>query len=151
MRCYNDVTMNIGYPRAVIDTNVLFEGLTKNDGAAGLIVEAWNTGLFFACVSNALAYEYLDVLSRKLSPIRWEKIRPILGGLLAEAIFIPNYFTWRPISPDPADDHVVDCAMNAGAPIVTYNLKDFRNATLVLELPVMTPVEYVHWLTEVLP
>lgn len=141
--------MNIGHPRAVIDTNVLFEGLTKQGGAAGLIVEAWNAELFSACVSNALAYEYLDVLSRKLSPARWERIRPVLGGLLEQAIFIPNYFTWRPISPDPGDDYVVDCAMNGGAPIVTYNVKDFRNATRILEVPVMTPLEYVHWLTEV--
>lgn len=141
--------MNIGHPRAVIDTNVLFEGLTKKGGAAGLIVEAWSVELFAACVSNALAYEYLDVLARKLSPARWERIRPVLGGLIEQAIFIPNYFTWRPISPDPGDEHVVDCAMNAGAPIVTYNAKDFRNATLILEVPVMTPLEYVHWLTEV--
>ncbi len=141
--------MNIGHPRAVIDTNILFEGLTKQDGAAGLIMEAWSAELFFACVSNALAYEYLGVLSRKLSPTRWERIRPVLGALLKQTIFIPNYFTWRPISPDPGDDHVVDCAMNAGAPIVTYNVKDFRNATLILEVPVMTPLEYVHWLTEV--
>lgn len=141
--------MNIGHPRAVIDTNVLFEGLTKQGSAAGLIIEAWNAELFWACMSNALAYEYLDVLSRKLSPARWERIRPVLGGLLEQAIFIPNYFTWRPISPDPGDDHVVDCAMNGGAPIVTYNTKDFRNATLILEVPVMTPLEYVHWLTEV--
>ncbi|GAB4578753.1 MAG: PIN domain-containing protein [Anaerolineales bacterium] len=141
--------MNIGHPRAVIDTNVLFEGLTKQGGAAGLILEAWSAALFYACVSNALAYEYLDVLTRKLSPARWERMRPVLGALLEQAIFIPNHFTWRPISPDPADDHVVDCAMNAGAPIVTYNVKDFRNATQILEVPVMTPLEFVHWLTEV--
>lgn len=28
--------------RAVIDTNVLFEGLTKQGGACALIVEAWD-------------------------------------------------------------------------------------------------------------
>jgi predicted nucleic acid-binding protein len=141
--------MNIGHPRAVIDTNVLFEGLTKEGGAAGLIVEAWSAELFYACVSNALAYEYLDVLSRKLSSTRWERIRPVLGTLLEQAIFIPNHFTWRPVLPDPADDHVVDCAMNGGAPIVTYNIKDFKNATLILEVPVMTPLEFAHWLTEI--
>lgn len=141
--------MNIGHPRAVIDTNVLFEGLTKQGSAAGLLVDAWSAEVFYACVSNALAYEYLDVLSRKLSPARWERIQPILGALLEQAIFVPNYFMWRPISPDPGDDHVVDCAMNGGAPIVTYNMKDFRNATLILDVPVMTPLEYIHWLTEV--
>lgn len=47
---------------AVIDTNVLFEGLTKSDGACGLIVDAWLNGIFVACVSNALALEYTLVL-----------------------------------------------------------------------------------------
>ena len=37
-------------PRVVIDTNVLFEGLTKQGGAAGLIVDAWlDSGMCFQC------------------------------------------------------------------------------------------------------
>lgn len=47
--------------RAVVDTNVIFEGLTKRDTAAGWIVEAALAGLFQPCISNALAYEYADV------------------------------------------------------------------------------------------
>ena len=52
--------------QAVIDTNVVFEGVTTQGNASGLIVEAWLSQLFVACVSNALAYEYTDVLARKL-------------------------------------------------------------------------------------
>jgi len=48
--------------RVIIDTNVVFEGVTRQGGACGLIVEAWSTGLFRPFVSNALAYEYADVL-----------------------------------------------------------------------------------------
>jgi len=55
----------------VIDTNVLFEGLTKQGGASGLIIDVWLTGLLEVCVSNAIAYEYEDVLSRKISKPRW--------------------------------------------------------------------------------
>jgi predicted nucleic acid-binding protein len=135
--------------RAVIDTNVVFEGLTQKGGAAGLVVEAWLGGLFRACVSNALAYEYLDVLSRKLSPEGWVRVQPVLGLLLEKATFVSAHFSWRPISPDPADEHLVDCVMNAGAAIVTYNVKDFYNATEVLEVPVLKPVEFINWLVEV--
>jgi predicted nucleic acid-binding protein len=56
--------------QAVIDTNVLFEGLTTQGSAPGLIMEAWLGRLFVACVSNALAYEYVEVLSQKLSTRR---------------------------------------------------------------------------------
>jgi predicted nucleic acid-binding protein len=129
--------------RVVIDTNVVFEGLTKQGGASGLIVDAWLAGLVVVCVSNALAYEYDDVLSRKLAPERWVLLKPLLGKLLSIAEYTSIYFSWRPTSPDPGDDLAIDCAMNAGAIIVTSNLKDFRSARDSLGLRVMTPVEFV--------
>jgi putative PIN family toxin of toxin-antitoxin system len=129
--------------RVVIDTNVLFEGLTKQGGASGLIIDAWIAGLTVVCVSNALAYEYGDVLSRKLSENRWKTLQPVLGYLLNVAQFTNIYFSWRPTSPDAGDDLVIDCAMNAGAIVVTSNIRDFRSARDSLGLRVMTPVEFV--------
>lgn len=129
--------------RFVIDTNVLFEGMTKSGGAAGYLVDAWMAGVIDVYVSNALAYEYTEVLSRKLSAERWRRLKPILGTLLAKAYFVTVYYSWRPISPDPQDDHVVDCAMNASAAVVTENMRDFRTAHESLGLPVMKPVEAV--------
>lgn len=133
--------------RAVIDTNVLFEGLTKQGGAGGLIVDAWRAGLLTACVTNALAYEYEDVLARKLSAQRWQQIQPVLGSLLRGAEFVTIYFSWRPSSPDPGDEHLIDCAMNADASVVTYNQRDLAQAQKALGLRVMTPVEFIVALT----
>ena len=83
MWCYSGITTGLMLPRVVVDTNVVFEGLTKQGGASGLIVDAWLAGLIAVCVSNALAYEYDDVLSRKLSKERWSRLQPVLGiGLL---------------------------------------------------------------------
>lgn len=135
-------------PRVVIDTNVLFEGLTKQGGAAGLIIDAWRAGLLRVYMSNALAYEYADVLSRKLSAARWQRLKPVLGALLVQVEFTPIYYSWRPSSPDPGDDHVIDCAMNAGATVVSNNVRDFQLAKRTLGLQVMTPVEFIHQLAE---
>lgn len=132
----------------VIDTNVVFEGLTRQGGADGFVVEAWINGLFKAYVSDALAYEYIAVLSEHLSPRRWQTIRPVLSALLTRAEFVTIYYRWRPISPDPADEHIIDCAMNVGAIVVTHNVKDFRMAQKRLGLRVMTPVEFVRYLAE---
>jgi putative PIN family toxin of toxin-antitoxin system len=129
--------------RIVIDTNVLFEGLTKQGGASGLIIEAWIAGLMTVCVSTALAVEYESVLSRKLSPPRWQALQGVLGHLLSISEYVPIYYTWRPSSPDPGDEFVVDCGMNARAIVVTHNLRDLRDASKQLGLKVMTPVEYV--------
>ncbi|MTJ11083.1 PIN domain-containing protein [Anabaena sp. UHCC 0187] len=127
----------------VIDTNVVFEGLTKQGCAAGLVVDTWLAGLLVVHVSNALAYEYEDVLSRKLSESRWYKLQPVLGTLLSYAHFTTIYYTWRPSSPDAGDDLVIDCAMNAGATVITSNIRDFQNAKQSLGLPVMTPTQLV--------
>ena len=133
----------VSLSRVVIDTNVVFEGLTKRGGAAGLIIDAWLAGLLQVCVSDALAYEYADVLSRKLSEARWQRLKSVLGTLLARAQFVVVYYSWRPISPDPGDEHVIDCAMNAGATVITSNVRDFRTARETLGLRVVTPVEAV--------
>lgn len=129
--------------RVAIDTNVVLEGLTKQGGASGLIVDAWLAEIMVVCVSNALSYEYEDVLSRKLSNVRWTELQPVLGHLLNVAQYTNIYFSWRPASPDPGDDFVIDCAMNAGSIVVTSNVRDFRSAKESLGLQVLTPVEFV--------
>jgi putative PIN family toxin of toxin-antitoxin system len=133
--------------RVLVDTNVLFEGLTKQGGAPGLIIDAWLAGLIEVYVSNALAYEYEEVLSRKLSEQRWQRLKPLLGTLLSRAQFVTIHYSWRPTSPDLGDEHVIDCAMNANAVIVTYNTRDFKSARESLGLRVMTPVKLVLKLT----
>jgi putative PIN family toxin of toxin-antitoxin system len=134
--------------RVVLDTNVIFEGLTKGRGACGLVIDAWLAGLIEVCVSDALAYEYADVLSRKLSRERWEQAKAVLATLLYKAEFVSLHYSWRPTSPDSGDDKVIDCAMNAGAVIVTSNIKDFRSAVEELGAVVITPTELVALLAE---
>jgi predicted nucleic acid-binding protein len=129
--------------RVAIDTNVVFEGLTKQGGAAGFIVDAWLAGLIQVCVSTALVYEYEDGLARKLSEIRWQKLQPVLSALLGKVEFTVIYYSWRPTSPDSGDDLVIDCAMNAGEIVVTSNTRDFQRAKVSLGLQVMTPTELV--------
>ncbi|MEM6613578.1 MAG: PIN domain-containing protein [Cyanobacteria bacterium P01_C01_bin.72] len=134
--------------RVVIDTNIVFEGLTKQGGAAGLLIDSWLAGLLEVHISNALAYEYIDVLFRKLSQSRWQELQPSLEILISKAKFTPIYYSWRPTSPDPGDDLVIDCGMNAAAIVITLNTKDFRRAQESLGLQIMTPTELIIQLTQ---
>ncbi len=134
--------------RAVLDTNVIFEGLTKQGGACGFIVDAWQAGLIQVYLSNAVAYEYVDVITRKLSSYRWEQTEPVLGMLLKQSTWVAIYYSWRPTSPDPGDDLIIDCAMNAGTMVVTSNMRDFRSAQELLGLNVVTPVDFVKMLAK---
>lgn len=131
----------------VIDTNVVLEGLTKQGSAPGLIIDAWLASVFKAYVSNALAHEYRDVLSRKLSVSRWQNLQPVLGTLLNRSEFTKIYYSWRPTSPDPGDDLVIDCAMNANAIVVTANIRDFESAKKSLGLKVITPTQLILQIT----
>ena len=72
------------------------------------IIDAWRADIANAYISNALAYEYADVLSRKLSARRWDEIKPVLGYLLEKARFTSIYYTWRPSSPAPGDEHIIE-------------------------------------------
>ena len=132
--------------RAIVDTNVVFEGVTRQGGACGWLVTAWLNGLYKACMSNALAHEYMDVLTRKLSPRRWQQIEPVLAELFETAELIDIHFLWRPSAADPGDEHIIDAAMNAGAIVVTWNLKDFQPATKSIGLWVMTPPQFMTFL-----
>jgi predicted nucleic acid-binding protein len=133
--------------RAVIDTNVVFEGLTRRNSVSTYIIRLWQAQLFQPCVSLAVQYEYYDVLMRKLSPQRWKRVQPVLGTLLAYAHPVMLHYQWRPSSPDPGDEKIIDCAMNAKAWVVTYNLRDFTLARHNLGLVVLSPQEFLNQLT----
>jgi hypothetical protein len=90
----------------------------------------------------------VDVLSRKLSSEKWARIKPVLGSLLRKAEYTPIYYLWRPASPDPGDEHLIDCAMNASAALVTENVRDFAAARDSLGLTVFTPITFIKLLAE---
>lgn len=129
--------------RAVIDTNVLMEGMTKRGSAPGWIVDSWLAGVFAPCVSTSLAFEYEATLSTKLSEAGWSLVKPLFAALLREALYVEIFYTWRPSSPDPGDEHVIDCALNAGALLVTSNEKDFRTAVGQLGLRLASPTDFL--------
>jgi predicted nucleic acid-binding protein len=128
--------------RAVVDTNVLFEGLTHL-GPAAEVLDVWVARNFRPCVSTALALEYQDVLARKLVPARGEAALMALQGLLARCDYVPIYYSYRPASRDPGDDFIVDCVLNSRSMLVTQNVKDFATASRELGFQVLRPAEFL--------
>ncbi len=128
--------------RAVIDTNILFEGLTKA-GSCSDVVDAWVGKEFVPCVSTALALEYEEVLTNKLGPAKSKHGTGALQALLNRAEWIPIYRRVRPVSGDPDDDFVLECAFNGSALVVTRNLKDLKVGEEVLGLQVWSPEQFI--------
>jgi len=143
MWCYNGAMNSEQKIRVVLDTNVVFEGLTKQGGESSAIIDAWFAELIIVCVTNAVAYEYFDVLTRKLSARRIKGAIETLVTLLESAELTTVNYSWRPSSPDPGDECFIDCTMNANALLVTFNIKDFRLAQFNLGMKVRTPEEFL--------
>jgi len=133
--------------RAVIDTNVVFEGLTHL-GPSAKVLDAWAERRFRPCVSTTLALEYQAVLQTKLAQRRRETASMALQALLARCEYVPIYFSYRPASPDPGDDLVVDCVVNSGALLVTSNIRDFLGASRQLGFPVLRPESFLPLIRE---
>ena len=129
--------------KVVVDTNVLVSGMNRLN-TCGQVIDLWVNRDIVPCVSTALALEYEAVLLRHCKIRKAAKVQAALQALLSRAQFVPILFSYRPMSPDPADDMVIDCAMNAQAPIITMNTKDFVAAAEQLGLALYTPDSFIN-------
>ncbi len=116
-----------------------------NSSASYRIIErALGGGLSYA-VSVALALEYEAVLNRAaMREASWaskEELDVIVDTLIGQARRImPIRTKLRPMLPDPADDMVLECAVQAGADaIVTMNVRDFAAARQLYRIDVIKP------------
>lgn len=110
-------------------------------------MDAWVERRFRPCVSTALALEYEEVLVRKLGEARRESGLRALQALLVRSEYVPVRFTYRPTSPDPDDDLVVDC-VNSGAILVTDNVRHFRAPSRELGFRLLQAAEFIDLLEE---
>jgi putative PIN family toxin of toxin-antitoxin system len=118
-------------PRVVIDTSVLRAGVVSASGASRALLLAVLDGEVLAMASTALMLEYEDVLLRpetlaraRLSP---RDVLDLLDDLCAVIRPVAVDVRWRPQTPDPGDDLVIEAAVNGIAEVIaTYNLRDLR-------------------------
>jgi predicted nucleic acid-binding protein len=134
--------------RAVIDTNVLVEGLSRR-GESGRVIEHWAASRFTPCVSTALALEYEEILCRKWPASRHGDVRAALQALLDRAEYIPIAFALRPASPDADDDFLLECAFNAHSSLVSRNLRDLVAACAALKIELLEPAAFLATLDSV--
>ena len=116
----------------VVDTNVVVSGVRSRRGAANLILNGMLSGDMQFALPPALMLEYEDVLKRPgmlgdPPSISHEQLDVILDTLCMMAVEVSPWFRFRPFLNDPKDDHVVECAMAAGARIILSGDKVFRH------------------------
>jgi putative PIN family toxin of toxin-antitoxin system len=129
----------------VLDTNILVAALWSRSGASFQVLERALEGRLDYAVSVALALEYEAVLKRAaIREASWaslEELEVLLDALLGQARRImPIRTKLRPALNDPADEMVLECAVQSGADaIVTMNVRDFRPAQTLYRVEIIQP------------
>lgn len=136
--------------RVVLDTNVVVTALRSRRGSSATLLVQIGTGRFEHCLSVALLFEYESALKAPASGITLphEAIDDVLDYVAATGHLQEIFFLWRPMLPDPGDDHVLEIAVAGRCEaIVTYNRRDFRGAER-FGIRIVTPPEFLLELEE---
>jgi putative PIN family toxin of toxin-antitoxin system len=132
----------------VLDTNVVVAAMRSPAGASAELLRMARRAEVTFLVNVALALEYEATcrlaehyLAAKLD---LHEVGVFVDGVLAMAEPVETHFMWRPQLRDPADELVLDAAVNGqAAAIVTFNRRDFGAAPGRFGIEVLTPGEAI--------
>ncbi len=138
--------MNI--KRVVLDTNVLLAAGRSRMGASFALLRALRDERFRLLASVPLFLEYEAVLKRPEQLAAGQRstalVDAFLDGLSLRVEPVHLFYLWRPQLRDPADEMVLETALNGrAAALVTFNVNDFAAARR-FALPVITPAMFLH-------
>lgn len=132
--------------RAVLDTDVVVAAVRSADGASAELLRCVRARSLTMLVNQLLLTEYEAVLSRPehLRAAGWHpsQLERFLDELLVFVEPVHDWFRWRPQLRDPADELVLEAAVNGRADaIVTFNRRDFGDAPARFGVALLTPSE----------
>ncbi|WP_204369103.1 putative toxin-antitoxin system toxin component, PIN family [Methylocucumis oryzae] len=135
-----------------MDTNILVAASRSRNGASHALLLALKKHQYTALASVPLMLEYEAVLKRpEQLAFTGHTLSTTDDFLNALSLFIEPvhlHYLWRPQLRDPADEMVLETALNGSAEaLVTLNVSDFVTAKH-FRLPVLTPGAFLHQLLE---
>jgi putative PIN family toxin of toxin-antitoxin system len=140
--------------RLVLDTNILVSALRSKHGASRQLLHLLADNGFDALVTVPLVLEYESVLKRAehlqaTGLLRADLVDRFLGDFLRHSEPVRVSYRWRPQLSDPADELVLEAAVNGRADwIVTHNLRDFAGVAKRFKVGVCGPAPILQKLLE---
>lgn len=109
--------------RIVLDTNCLIMSLSRHNKYRRVWQGLLN-GEYQLCISNEILEEYVEVISRNISPKIAEMVVYILL-MRSNVLRFDPHFRFRLIQSDVDDNKFVDCAIIAGARYIVSEDRHF--------------------------
>ena len=132
--------------RYVLDTNIVVSGLRSPTGASARLIGNALSGLYRPLLSVPLVLEYeavcRDPQQRAASGLTHMEVLKIIDALCAAAEHVTVDFRWRPLLRDPADEMVLEAAINGRADaLVTFNRRHFEPGAAQFDVDLLSPAE----------
>jgi len=134
--------------KIVLDTDVVVAALRSPAGASAEVLRRARRAELALAASVSLFMEYEAVCTRPehlaASGLNEQQIAVFLDGLASIVQPVEVHFLWRPQLRDPADELVLEAAVNASArAMLTFNQKHFAGVARRFQLEVLTPGEFL--------
>ena len=137
--------------RVILDTNVILAAMRSQTGASHRLLLTIGHPHWQSVVTPALMYEYEDVARRpgNVPGLSRQAITDILDLIYRQSHRQLVWFSWRPLSPDPGDDLVLDAAIAGGCDfVVSFNKRHLR-AAREFGIAVLPPAELLKLIGEI--
>ena len=132
----------------MLDTNIVIAAMRSPAGASAELLRMARRSevTLLANVALALEYEATCKLAEHClaAGLDLHEVGVFADAVLAMAEPVETHFMWRPQLRDPADELVLEAAVNGqAAAIVTFNRRDFGAATARFGIDVLMPAETI--------
>lgn len=132
--------------RLVFDTDVVVAALRSPTGASAALIGGAIEGKLEIALSVPLVLEYESVCIRPehlaASGLSSADVAVVIDALIASAVPVSSYYSWRPQLRDAGDELVLDAAVNGRAThLVTFNLGDFGAAPKQFGIRCLRPAD----------
>ncbi len=122
--------------RVVLDTNIFISAILG--ASLKIIVDEWKAGKYTVVVSEAIAYEYLDVINRPKFKIQPDEIVSITDYLLRSAEFVTPEERILAVAADPGDNKFLEAALAGTVDFIVSGDKHLLDLKEFHSIPIIT-------------